>query len=153
MTDFSFVACCHPDGPAPSVLDRAPAELTDMCAAMFAHLAGFAAQPPFTCFHLVLLDGAPAGGGGFVSPPQLARVEIAYFTLGAFEGQGVASALCGELVRLAWQADAGLTIFAKTLPQDCPSVSVLRRHGFCHKGSVTDHEIGEAWLWELAPGN
>jgi hypothetical protein len=42
-----------------------------------------------------------------------------------------------------------LTLWAKTLPYENASTAILRSLGFRHIGSTTDHEIGEAWEWEL----
>lgn len=91
------------------------------------------------------------GSCGFVSQPVGNRVEVAYMTFPQFEGQGVATYACGALVTLAWVTDPTLTITAKTAPEDNASTHILKRHGFRFIGVVPDHEIGDAWGWEL-PG-
>ncbi|MCB0789756.1 MAG: hypothetical protein KDB75_10660, partial [Flavobacteriales bacterium] len=58
---------------------------------------------------------------------------------------------CGAMVRLARAVDRSLTLTAKTEPQENASTRILRKHGFEQAGIVQDHEIGDAWLWELPP--
>ena len=55
------------------------------------------------------------------------------------------------MVRLARAVDRSLTLTAKTEPQENASTRILRKHGFEQAGMVQDHEIGDAWLWELPP--
>jgi RimJ/RimL family protein N-acetyltransferase len=119
--------------------------------ATLAHLAASGGVPPFGCCYLALVDGVAAGAGAFVAPPSEGRVEIAYFTAPEFERRGVAGGLAAHLVQLARSADDRLTVFAKTLPMPSPSSKILERLGFACVGIVQDHEIGDAWLWELPP--
>jgi RimJ/RimL family protein N-acetyltransferase len=79
-------------------------------------------------------------------------VEIAYWTFPAFEGQGIASFVCRELVAISQKADPTLVITAKTRPEHNASTKILQKNGFRHAGVVQDHEIGDAWLWEKLPG-
>jgi RimJ/RimL family protein N-acetyltransferase len=97
------------------------------------------------------LDGeAVVGTGGFVGPPEDNRVEIAYGSLPEHEGQGHATQTASALIAIARSARPGVEIYAKTLPEDGPSPSILKRLGFRLIGTAIDHEIGLAWAWLLA---
>ena len=133
-----------PDGPA------IPDELAEFCRASAAHFREVGFVPPWTGY-LLCRDGRYLGGGAFVAPPADGRVEIAYFTLDACQGRGFGRATAALLVDLARRADPGLALWAKTLPEDNASTAILRGFGFRHIGTTTDHEIGEAWEWQLEP--
>ena len=105
-------------------------------------------HPPWIGYFVKRGD-CPVGACGFVSAPVGNRVEIAYGTFREFEGQGVASYACGALVALARNAEPALLITAKTAPEENASTTILKRHGFRFTGIVQDHEIGDAWGWEL----
>lgn len=144
---FRLVLCgrdgqpAEPIGPLPqAVLD------INQAAAEFYARADY--QPPWVGY--LAVDGdTVVGGGGFVGPPEDNRVEIAYFTLPAREGQGYARRTAAALVALARAARPGIEVYAKTLPQDGPSPAILRRLGFRIIGTAIDHEIGLAWAWLL----
>lgn len=87
------------------------------------------------------------GSCGFVSQPIDGKVEIAYWTFKDFEGQGMASFACKELVSLTYQTDPGLIITAKTAPEHNASTKILENNNFQFTEIVQDHEIGDAWLW------
>ncbi len=87
------------------------------------------------------------GSCGFVGKPKDGKVEIAYWTFKEFEGQGIASFACKELVSIALQADPDLIITAKTSPEHNASTKILINHNFSFKEIVHDDEIGDAWLW------
>jgi RimJ/RimL family protein N-acetyltransferase len=53
--------------------------------------------------YVAVKDGRPLGTCGFMSPPVDGRVEIAYFTFPGNEGQGIATAMATELVKIAEQ--------------------------------------------------
>ena len=91
------------------------------------------------------------GTCGFTGAPTEGRVELAYWTFPGNEGKGIATWACGAMVRLARAVDRSLTLTAKTEPQENASTRILRKHGFQQAGMVQDHEIGDAWLWELLP--
>ena len=69
--------------------------------------------PPWIGY-ITIEDSVPVGTCAFKSPPVDGRVEIAYFTLPGFEGQGIATSMARELVRTARQEDNSLTVFAQT---------------------------------------
>ncbi len=127
-----------------------PDDLAPICRASAEHVRNVGYAPPWTGY-LLARDGEYLGGGAFVAPPENGRVEIAYFTLPAHEGQGFGRTTAALLVDLARRADPSLALWAKTLPGDNASTAILRGLGFRHLGSAEDHEIGEAWLWQLEP--
>ena len=91
------------------------------------------------------------GSCGFVGQPKDGKVEVAYWTFKEFEGQGIASFACKELVAIAYRADPSLTITAKTAPEHNASTKILAQNNFVFTEIVQDHEIGDAWLWTLKP--
>jgi [ribosomal protein S5]-alanine N-acetyltransferase len=103
-------------------------------------------NPPWVGY-FVIKDHQVVGTGAFVGQPKEGRVEIAYYTFKAFEGQGIASFTCKELVAIAMSADPSLIITAKTQPEHNASTTILQKNGFEYLGVVQDHEIGDAWLW------
>ena len=133
-----------PAGPA------VPDELAATCRANAAHFRKVGYVPPWTAY-LLSRAGEYLAGGAFVAPPADGRVEIAYFTLPAHEGQGFGRITATLLVDRARRTDPTLTLWAKTLPEDDASTAILRSLDFRHAGSTTDHEIGEAWEWVLEP--
>lgn len=87
------------------------------------------------------------GSCGFVGKPKDGKVEIAYWTFKNFEGQGIATFACKNLVSITYQADPKLIITAKTEPIYNTSTKVLQNNNFVFAGIVQDDEIGDAWLW------
>jgi [ribosomal protein S5]-alanine N-acetyltransferase len=99
--------------------------------------------------YFVKLENQIVGACGFVGPPINNRVEIAYGTFKEFEGQGIASFSCKQLISIAKKANPHLIITAKTAPENNASTRILKRNGFVYTGIVQDHEIGDAWEWIL----
>lgn len=97
--------------------------------------------------YFVVRQDKIVGSCGFTGQPQDGKVEVAYWTFKAFEGQGIASFACKELVAIANQADPTLTITAKTAPEHNASTKILENNNFVVTGIVQDEEIGDAWLW------
>jgi ribosomal-protein-alanine N-acetyltransferase len=87
------------------------------------------------------------GSCSFVGQPQDGKVEIAYWTFKEFEGQGIASFACKELITIANQADPHVIITAKTAPENNASTKILMSNNFVFTEIVQDEEIGDAWLW------
>jgi len=97
-----------------------------------------------------ILDGAVVKGVcGFTGPPVDGKVEIAYHTFPAYERQGVASMACSLLINIAASAEETVIITAKTAPEHNISTRILQKYGFEQTEIVQDHEIGDAWFWEL----
>lgn len=143
---------CGKDGlPLGSDLPEIPEDLAAICRSSAEHYYSAGFVPPWAGY-LLARDNTWLGGGAFVTAPENGRVEIAYFTLPAHEGQGFGRTTATLLVELARRADPAVTLWAKTLPEENASTAILRSLGFRHTGSTTDHEIGEAWEWLLEPG-
>lgn len=123
---------------------------SDDCQAIFAMYEDFYPTigflPPWVGY-FVVRDGLVVGCCGFVGQPKKGKVEVAYATFKEFEGRGIASFSCSELLKIAYANDPSLTVTAKTAPEENASVAILRKNGFIYSGIVQDHEIGNAWLW------
>ena len=105
-------------------------------------------HPPWIAY-LAIRANQVVGCGGFIGKPIEGKVEIAYATFKQFEGQGVASFVCGQLISISQKTDPTIIITAKTAPENNASTKILGRHGFVYSGIVQDEEIGDAWLWIL----
>ena len=146
---FRLVACDRTGFPSEN-LGELPQTIRENCEATAALYRKTGFTPPWIGY-LALFNGTVVGGGAFVEPPKQNRVEIAYFTLAEYEGNGIASRTASTLVGLARKASPSIELFAKTLPELNASTTILRRLGFGQIGSVTDDDIGEAWAWLLGP--
>ena len=105
-------------------------------------------NPPWIGYYI--MDGDKvAGTCGFTGKPVHNQVEIAYWTFAGYEGQGIATEACRHLILIAREASPGITITAKTEPRYNASTRILKKLGFMYRGVVQDHEIGDAWQWEL----
>lgn len=100
--------------------------------------------------YLALENGICVGSGGFKSPPQNNRVEIAYFTFPGHESRGIATRMASELIRLALDKMPAVTVAAQTLPEGSASTSVLKKLRFRLVGSVEHPEDGLIWEWQLS---
>ncbi len=74
-------------------------------------------NPPWIGY-FVIRDDKVVGVCGFVGQPKEGRVEIAYGTFKQYEGQGIASFSCWELMAIAVSVDAQIIITAKTAPEE-----------------------------------
>ncbi len=108
------------------------------------HKTGY--NPPWIGY-MAIRDNIVVGAGGFTSAPKDNRVEIAYGTFKAYEGQGIAGFICKELMSITQLMDPTITITAKTSPEENASVAILKRNGFEFTGIVQDEGIGDAWEW------
>lgn len=100
--------------------------------------------------YFIVEDGNALGTCGFTGAPNDNKVEIAYYSFKENEGRGIATFACKELVKIALTQDSGLTIFAKTSPEENASTHILVRNGFVKKGGAEDDGIGSAWEWVFA---
>ena len=104
--------------------------------------------------YFATLDGNEViGCGGFKGKPVEGRVEIAYGTFKNYEGRGIATEICRQLVLLSLQTDPSLRITARTLMETNASTQVLKKNGFEFIGVVYDEEDGNVWEWELRKGS
>lgn len=101
---------------------------------------------PWIGYFVVRLDKI-VGSCGFVGQPKDGKVEIAYWTFKEFEGQGIASFACKELITITKRMDPTLTLTAKTAPEKNASTKILENNNFEFTEIVQDDEIGDAWFW------
>jgi ribosomal-protein-alanine N-acetyltransferase len=99
--------------------------------------------------YFVFKDEKIAGTCGFTGKPQNRSVEISYCTFKEFEGKGISTFSGREMIAIAKASDTSLKITAKTAPEENASVSILKKNGFEFSAVVRDHEIGDAWEWQL----
>ena len=103
-------------------------------------------NPPWIGY-LVIREGKVVGVGGFIGQPKDGKVEIAYGTFKEYEGQGIASFSCQQLISIAKTTDPKIIITAKTSPEQNASTKILQRNGFKFTEIVQDEGIGDAWEW------
>ncbi len=118
-------------------------QLLQMCDDFYPKI-GF--NTPWIGYFVVRQDKI-VGSCSFVGQPQDGKVEVSYWTFKEFEGQGIASFACKELVKIAEQNDPNVTITAKTVPEHNASTKILEKNNFVFTKNVQDEEIGDAWLW------
>ena len=99
--------------------------------------------------YLVVDSDVIVGATGFNGVPENNEVEISYLTFQEYEGKGYATFACRELIKIAKFQNPGIAIYAKTAPEENASTRILIKNGFVYQKVVQDHEIGDAWLWEL----
>jgi [ribosomal protein S5]-alanine N-acetyltransferase len=99
--------------------------------------------------YLILKENEVVGSCSFTGEPLNGKVEIAYWTFKEFEGKGIASFACKELIKIAKNADSNIIITAKTAPEHNASTKILVNNKFIFTEIVLDDEIGDAWLWTL----
>ncbi len=135
--------CTHPDNISSSYI------VDEMLSTYKSYYPKIGFHKPWIGYFIVE-DGNALGTCGFTGPPKDNKVEIAYYTFKENEGRGIATFACKELVKIALAQDTGLTIFAKTSPEENASTHILVRNGFVKKGETQDDEIGSAWEWVFA---
>ncbi|CAN5522158.1 hypothetical protein BH20ACI3_BH20ACI3_09620 [soil metagenome] len=106
-------------------------------------------EPPWVGY-LAFENGACVGSCGFKSPPQINRVEIAYFTFPGNESRGIATRMASELIRIALEKTPTLIVAAQTLPEENASTSVLKKLQFRSVGAIAHPEDGLVWEWHLS---
>lgn len=89
------------------------------------------------------------GCGGFKGKPKNGKIEIAYGTFKAYEGKGIGTEICRQLVLLSLQTNPTVKITARTLPENNPSIGILKKNGFACLGKVFDEEDGDVLEWEF----
>ena len=99
--------------------------------------------------YLILQQNQVFGLASFKGQPKEGKVEIAYWTFKDFEGQGIASFACKELITISQNADPKVIVTATTAPEHNASTKILENNKFVFTEIVQDEEIGDAWLWTL----
>lgn len=105
-------------------------------------------KPPWIGYFAADAGGVFVGTCAFKGPPKAGVVEIAYGTFSEYEGKGVGTRMCYEVVEIAKAQRPQPTIRARTLPSENASTSILRKNGFGLLGNVEDPEDGTVWEWE-----
>ena len=108
-------------------------------------------HPPWIGYVAVSDAGEVVGFGGYKGAPKNNKVEIAYTTFNRYEGQGIGSTICRELVMLSLQTDPSIQVTARTLPDGEASKRILVNNGFTCNGTIHDDDDGAVLEWELAP--
>ena len=100
--------------------------------------------------YLATIDGQEIiGAGGYKGRPKDGKVEIAYGTFEKYQGQGIGTEICRQLVLLSLQTDPAIAITARTLQDGYASITILKKNGFECLGIVYDEEDGSVLEWEL----
>jgi len=107
-------------------------------------------QPPWVGY-FAIANNEVVGVGGFKGLPKDNKIEIGYGTVPEKEGQGYATQICKQLVRLALENDPNIVVTARTLKEENPSTSILKKNGFKFVGVVVDPDDGEVWEWVFVP--
>jgi len=81
---------------------------------------------PWICYY-ASMNGQLVGAAAFKGKPVNGQIEIAYGTFPAFQQQGIGTAICRELVRVAQETDPSVRITARTLPEANYSTRILRK--------------------------
>jgi RimJ/RimL family protein N-acetyltransferase len=105
--------------------------------------------PPWIAYFVSDDKDEIIGGGGYKGKPKDNKVEVSYGTFKHYEGRGIGTEICRQLVLLACQTDPSVTITARTLPGNHASMGILKRNGFECVGTVQDQEDGEVLEWEF----
>jgi [ribosomal protein S5]-alanine N-acetyltransferase len=135
-------------GDVPLPVDSLSDLMQENCKATASFYQGVGFELPWIGY-VSVAEGRPVGGGAFKGPPRVNCVEIAYYTLPEFEGQGFASATARALVRIARRAMPAIIVTAQTLPTLNASNTLLKRLGFTFRGEVLHPEDGVLWEWQL----
>jgi len=93
--------------------------------------------------YFALYENEVVGVGGYKGTPNKGKVEIAYGTVPEKEGQGFATAICRQLTQIALKEDPPVRVTARTLMEEGPSTSILKKNGFKFLGIVEDPEDGQ----------
>ncbi len=102
--------------------------------------------PPWIGYY-AKLNNEFVGAAGFKGPPKNKKVEIAYGTFRKYEGKGVGTKICRQLVLQALKTDPEIIITARTLPEESASTGILKKNGFVLLGTIWDEEDGNVWEW------
>lgn len=100
--------------------------------------------------YFATIDGEEiVGAGGYKGAPKMGAIEIAYGTFKKYEGRGIGTEICRQLVLLSLQTAPAIRITARTLQNGYASMAILKKNGFECSGIVHDEEDGDVLEWEL----
>ena len=104
--------------------------------------------------YFATIDGQEIiGAGGFKGKPKDGKVELAYVTFKKYEGQGLGTEICRQLVLLSLRTDPAIRVTARTLQDGYASIRILKKNGFECLGIVHDEDDGDVLEWELKEHN
>lgn len=98
--------------------------------------------------YFIIDDNKVVGTCGFNGPPKFGKVEVAYWTFHEFEGKGIGSYACKELVTIAQKSNAKMVITAKTKPQKNAATRILEKNGFNLVGVIRNEGYEDIWFWK-----
>ena len=104
---------------------------------------------PWIGYFAAIAGSDIVGAAGYKGKPRDGKVEIAHGTFKKYEGQGIGTEICRQLVSLSLQSDAGVRIMARTLQDGHASMRILMKNGFECLGIVYDEEDGDVLEWEF----
>jgi RimJ/RimL family protein N-acetyltransferase len=113
----------------------------------FYQKAGY--NKPWIGYFLINDEEEIVGAGGYKGAPKNGKVEIAYGTFKNYEGRGIGTEICRQLVLISLQTDPSIKITARTLQDGFASGSILEKNGFECLGIVNDEDDGEVLEWEF----
>jgi len=134
-------------GEPEGLLKALPEMIKTNCSMMAEHYKNADYAPPWIGYIAVNGD-TPVGGGAFISAPVNNQVEIAYYTVPEYEGQGFATLTAQALIRLSQTIDKDIQLIAHTLPEENASTKILVKSGFKLTGTSIDPDEGEVWQWQ-----
>lgn len=125
---------------------------SDECQNLLKTYKEFYAKVGYNCpwiGYFIMKDDQVVGSCGFKGEPKFGKVEIVYWTFKEFEGQGVASFACKELVSIAVKSSSRITILARTKTVKNAATRILEKNGFHYRGIATGRITGSTWQWAL----
>ncbi len=105
-------------------------------------------NPPWIGY-FISRENEIVGVCGFKGKPSDNKVEIAYGTFKKYEGLGIGTEICKQIILLSLKSDSKIKITARTLPENNASTKILKKNNFVFSGMVHDKEDGDVWEWEL----
>ena len=104
---------------------------------------------PWVVYFVFNADGAAIGAGGFKGRPKDQKVEITYGIFSRFQGLGLGTELCRQLVQMARRSDPSLTVIARTVPDNTGSIRILTKNGFETADWFTTRRMVRCWSGAL----
>jgi RimJ/RimL family protein N-acetyltransferase len=124
-----------------------PEQAKDVCRSMVELYTAVGFVPPWIGY-LATAGSNVVGTCAFKGPKENGRVEIAYFTFPAFEGQGIATAMARSLIDIAFSHAPDVLVVAQTAPEKNASTTILGKLGFTFVGGIQHPEDGLVWEWQ-----
>jgi ribosomal-protein-alanine N-acetyltransferase len=124
-------------------------ECTPVMEAMYAYYQKIGFNKPWIGYFASVDGKTLVGVAGYKGMPKNGKIEIAYGTFKQYEGQGIGTNICRQLVYLAQQTDPAVRITARTLQDGHASMAILKKNGFQCMGIVSDEDDGDVFEWEF----